>query len=442
GLGALVGAAGAAGGADGAGAQASTRPTADAAASNVRNCRRVAADRRSASIGVVSPPARRRAHRLPASLEYCPMGIYQKLGVRPVINANANLTRLGGSRMPPEVLQAMQDAAGAFVDMFELQAAVSARIAALTHNEAALVCTGASAGLVLSALACMTGQDKHALARLLSQGPEGLERREIIMHCAHRIPYDPAIKLAGGRIVEVGNALQTFDWELEAAFSERTAAVVYVAGAHLTRGALPLECVVQMAHSHGAPVIVDAAAQLPPPDNLWHFTELGADLVVFSGGKALRGPQASGLIVGRRELIDACAMHASPNQRLGRPMKVGKEEMAGLLVAIERYLELDHAAHRERCERIIANWIAVLGGLPGVHVARDFPGEAGQPLPRAVVSFEASLGLDGASVRQALLEREPTIDVALADACSIYLNPDCLEPGEENLVLAGIQAVL
>src|SRR5438105_5425285 len=148
------------------------------------------------------------------------MGIYEELGVRPVINANATLTRLGGSRMPPEVLQAMQDAAGAFVDMFDLQTAVSARIAAMTRNDAALVCTGASAGLVLSALACITGHDKHGLARLLSIGPGALARREIIMHCSQRIPYDLALKLAGARIVEIGNALQTFDWELEAALTD------------------------------------------------------------------------------------------------------------------------------------------------------------------------------------------------------------------------------
>jgi L-seryl-tRNA(Ser) seleniumtransferase len=369
------------------------------------------------------------------------MGIYEDLGIRRVINANANLTRLGGSRMPPEVLVAMHEAAGAFVDMFDLQRAVSERIAALTHNEAALVCTGASAGLVLSALACMTGEDKQAIARLLARGPKAMARREIVMQCAQRIPYDPALKLAGGRIVEIGNALQTFDWELEAVLNERTAAVLYVAGAHLARGALPLERVVDVAHAHGVPVIVDAAAQLPPPDNLWRFTHLDADLVLFSGGKALRGPQSSGLIVGRRQLIEACGLHASPNQRLGRPMKVGKEEMIGLLSAVELYLKRDHAAHADRCEQIAAEWIEALNRLPGVGARRDFPGEAGQPLPRVLVTLDPALGFGSADVRQTLLAREPAIDVAVADANSLYLNPDCLEPGEETLVLESLRRV-
>jgi L-seryl-tRNA(Ser) seleniumtransferase len=370
------------------------------------------------------------------------MGIYEKLGVRPVVNANATLTRLGGSRMPPEVFEAMRDAGGAFVDMFELQRAVSRRIAELTRNEAALVCTGAAAGLVLSTLGCMTGRDQQAVARLLADGPGALPRREIVMHCAHRIPYDPALKLAGARIVEIGNALQTFDWELEAALSERTAAVVYVAGVHLARGALPLDQVIELAHARRVPVIVDAAAQLPPPDNLWRFTQQGADLVLFSGGKALRGPQASGLIVGRPELIEACALHASPNQRLARPMKVGKEEMVGLLAAVEWYLRQDHAAYVNRCEQITAEWVERLNRLAGVRARRDFPSEAGQPLPRALVTFEPSLGFGGEAVRQALLAREPAIDVAVADEHSIYLNPDCLEPGEEAVVLDCLRAVV
>ena len=369
------------------------------------------------------------------------MGIYEKLGVRPIINANATLTRLGGSRMPPEVFEAMRDAGAAFVDMFELQRAVSQRIAELTRNEAAFVCTGASAGLVLSALACMTGQDQQALARLLAEGPGALPQREIVIHCAHRIPYDPALKLAGARIIEIGNVLQTFDWELEAALSERTAAVVFVAGVHLARGALPLDQVIEIAHARGVPVIVDAAAQLPPPDNLWRFTHQGADLALFSGGKALRGPQASGLLVGRPELIQACAMHASPNQRLARPMKVGKEEMVGLLAAIEWYLRQDHAAYVKRCEQVTAEWVDELNRLRGVRARRDFPSEAGQPLPRALVTFEPSLGLDAEAVRGALLAREPAIDVAVADEHSIYLNPDCLEPGEELVVLDGVRAV-
>src|SRR5215213_3168416 len=159
------------------------------------------------------------------------MSIYQSLGVRRVINVEARLTRLGGSLMPKEVIDAMAEAAGSYVDMFELQRAVGQRLAELTRNEAAHVVTGAAAGLVLSTLACTTGGELSAIAHRL----EGMQARkyEVIMHRAHRIPYDPAVLIAGGKIVEVGNVTQTFSWEMEAAFTDRTGMVLYIAGDHL-----------------------------------------------------------------------------------------------------------------------------------------------------------------------------------------------------------------
>ncbi len=367
------------------------------------------------------------------------MGIYEALGVRRVINADARLTRLGGSLMPAPVLAAMAEAACGYVDMFELQRQVGRRLAELTRNDAAYVCTGAAAGLFLATLACMHGGDLAALARW----PDA-PHTEVLIHCAHRIPYDPAVRLAGARLVEVGNAVQTFDWELEAAISERTAAVLYVAGAHLRRGAMSLEDVVQIAHARGVPVVVDAAAQLPPAENLWRFTrELGADLAIFSGGKDLRGPQASGLIVGRADLIEACRLHGAPNQHLGRPMKVGKEELVGLLAAVELYLAQDHAARIAGYEAIVEGWVEALGGLPGVTARRDFPNEAGQPTPRALVLFDAATcGLTGADVRQRLWEGDPRIAVAPAGEGGISITPDTLDPGEEPVVIGRVREVV
>ncbi|MGH2379073.1 MAG: aminotransferase class V-fold PLP-dependent enzyme [Candidatus Limnocylindria bacterium] len=361
-------------------------------------------------------------------------GVYGRLGVRPLINANAWLTRLGGSLMPPEVIEAMREASAAFVDMHELQRAVSSRIAQLTRNEAALVCSGASAGLVLATLACMTGRDLRALGRLIQLGVGTLPKRDVIVHCGQRTPYDPAIVLAGGRLVQIGNVIQTFEWELQAAIGPATAAVLYLPGEIYSRGALPLERVLAIAHAAGVPVIVDAAAQLPPPENLWRFAEMGADLVLFSGGKALRGPQASGLIVGKPDMVAACEMHAAPHQRLGRPMKVGKEEMCGLLAAVELYLAQDHAARTAEIERITAAWVETLGALPGVCARRDFPSEAGQPLPRARLDLEPSLGLTSGDVRAALLAGEPPIDVAVSGERAVLLNAALLKPGEETIV--------
>ncbi len=368
------------------------------------------------------------------------MSVYKTLGVRRVINAYARLTRLGGSLMPAPVLAAMADAATSYVDMFELQQKVGQRLAELTRNEAAYVCNGAAAGLVLSTLACMTGVEgaqKMGLRAIHSP------RREVIVQCAQRIPYDDAVQLAGAELVQIGNAIQTFAWELEAAISERTAAVLYIAGEHLQRAALSLDETVRIAHIHGVPVIVDAAAQLPPPENLWRFTkEYSADLAVFSGGKDLCGPQASGLIVGKAELVAACAAHGSPHRGTGRPMKVGKEEIVGLLRAVELYLCEDQVARVAHSEAVVARWVAAFEVFPGVHARRDFPNEAGQPTPRAVVVFDPQIaGLSAADVERLLWEGDPRICVARADD-RILITPDTLEPGDDALITERLVALL
>jgi len=369
------------------------------------------------------------------------LNIYESLGIRRIINADTTLTRLGGSLMPEPVLEAMNEAARSFVDMYELQHRVGHRLAELTHNEAAYVCTGAAAGLFLASLACMTGTDLKAIARLPSLA--GL-KDEIIIHCAHRIPYDPAVRLAGAKLVEVGNAIQTFPWEFEAAITERTAAVLYIAGEHLSFGALSLPETIEIAHAHGLPVIVDAAAQLPPPENLWRFTrDLGADLAIFSGGKDLRGPQASGLIVGRADLIEACSENGTPHQRLGRAMKVGKEEMVGLLAAVELYLQQNQVARMASFEATVQFWVDAFSDWPGVIARRDYPNEAGRPLPWALLEFDPIVtGLSAAEVQQQLWDGDPRIAVSLAGTHGIHLAPDTVESGEAEIIADSIKWIL
>lgn len=368
------------------------------------------------------------------------MGVYERLGMRRVINADATLTRLGGSLMPSHVLDAMREAASSFVDMYELQQVVGKRLAELTRNEAAYVSTGAAAGLVLATLAAMTEGDLPTIARLIETGEA--PKDEVIVHRVHRIPYDPAIRLAGAHIVEVGNSLQTFPWELEAAITPRTAMVFYAAGVHLASGAVPLAETVEVAHAHGVPVVVDAAAQLPPTENLWRFTrELGADLAVFSGGKDFHGPQASGLLVGTEAMIAAVAVNGSPHQRLARPMKVGKEEMIGLLAAIERYVAEDWQDRARRYEETVERWVDHFRALPGLDASRVFPNEAGQPTPRCRVTFTAETGLSGAEASRRLWEGDPRIAVAIDGPDAISLTPELLEEGEESILLDRIGAL-
>lgn len=368
------------------------------------------------------------------------MGIYEQLGVRRVINANATLTRLGGSVMAPSTLDAMREAAGSFIDIIELQEAVGRRLAELTRNEAAYVATGAAAGIVLATLASMNRGDLQTIARQIATGE--VPRDEVIIQLPHRIPYDPAIRLPGARIIGVGNVLQTFDWELEAAFTPRTAMVFYVAGDHLAAGALPLRTVVEIAHRHGVPVVVDAAAQLPPTENLWRFTrDDGADLAIFSGGKDFHGPQASGLLVGTSAMIDAVAANGAPNQRLARPMKVGKEEMIGLLAAIEQYMTVDWHARVEEYEATVARWIAHFNAIPGLKAERVFPNEAGQPTPRCRVTFSPELGVTSAEALRLLWEGDPRVAVAADGERAISFTPELLQEGEEAILLERIGAL-
>lgn len=380
---------------------------------------------------------------------------FAALGVRPLINAQGRLTRLGGSIMAPEVVAAMADASTSYVDIFELQREVGRRLAELTHNEAAYVCTGAATGLFLTTLACMTGTDSDVLAQLPRAD---LPKNEVVIHACHRFSYDPAVRLAGATFKEVGDAHETVPWQLEEAIGPRTAAVLYLAGEVNRRSALSLEQTIEIAHADGVPVIVDAAAQLPPAENLWRYTrDLGADLAIFSGGKDLRGPQSSGLIVGRRDLIDAVFVNGAPNPYIGRPMKVGKEEMAGLLAAVERYLSLDHAARLAGFEATVQGWIDAFTGIPGIHAERAWPNEAGQPMPRLLLTFDPDvLGFDANDVRHDLWEGEPRIAVgsygekhlylthAESDpgARGIYVTPDTLEPGDAEQITERLHAII
>ncbi|WP_431922279.1 hypothetical protein [Nonomuraea jabiensis] len=355
-------------------------------------------------------------------------------GVRPVINASATLTALGGSLMPPSVLKAMTEGAAHFVDLRELHDHVGERLAALTRNEAACVTAGAAAGITLTVASC-AGEPAQAFPA----------DAEVVMFTSQRNGYDYAARLTGARIVEVGPSIE----ELRAALVRRPACVLWFAGAHYAADALPIEDVIRVARElapppagpPAVPVIVDAAAQIPPLSSLWRFTtELGADAVIFSGGKGLRGPQSSGLVLGKRWIVDRCRAHASPNQQIGRGMKVGKEELLGLYAAVEWTLEQDEEALLASYEQIVDRWVAGLREVPGVVAERGYPSEAGQPHGRAVVRLLATSGWTRDGLVRALWDGDPRIAVGVSGVPddAIALNPQTIEPGEDLVVLEAL----
>jgi L-seryl-tRNA(Ser) seleniumtransferase len=362
-----------------------------------------------------------------------PPPFLERFGLESVINGASWLTALGGSIMPPEVLAAMNEASRHFVDMVELNRRAGEFVASITGAEAGLVTSGCSPALVLQAASCMTGPDEIAASRLPLEPPA---KREIVIQKAHRNRYDGAYLLAGAQLVEAGMPMATAPWQLDGAITERTAAVAVVYGPFM-RQPLALEEILRIAHGRGVPVIVDAAAQLPPPENLTKFIRMGVDMVAFSGGKGVGGPQASGILAGRKDLMDAAVIHSlnlsSPYANIGRPLKATKESIVGLVRALELFLQHDHKA-QWRTWRRWCNYIAAeLQGIEGLDVRAE---EAGRPAPQAVVYFEADWrGPSAEEIVERLKQGSPPIHLNSGGfRGELFVMPVNMREGEEVVV--------
>jgi D-glucosaminate-6-phosphate ammonia-lyase len=312
------------------------------------------------------------------------MSTFRELGVTPIINASGTVTRLGGAPMPQAVLDAFIAAAAETVPLEQLQAAASLRIAAVTGTEAGLVTSGAAASLTLGAVAILAGWDLGRMERLPCC--DGYPN-EFVVAREHRNGYDHAVRAAGARLVEVGfnevtanaGVRRTEAWEYEAAFGPQTAGVLY---GFSSTSQPPLAHVAECAHRRKVPVLVDAAGELPPRKNLTEIIASGADLVAFSGGKAIRGPQSTGILCGRRDLIGSAALQmldmddhpqlwdpppalidrskfaGMPRHGIGRSLKVSKEEIAALVTALELFaagaFDAEVATYRGWLEEVAA----------------------------------------------------------------------------------------
>jgi L-seryl-tRNA(Ser) seleniumtransferase len=354
--------------------------------------------------------------------------------IRPFINAAEPYTALSGSMMWPEVVQAMQYAATQPVRLGEVQDAVGERIATLIGCPAAMVTAGAASALALGTAACMTGTNRQFIRRL--PDTTGM-KTEVVIQKSHRYGYDHAVRNCGTRFVEV----ETRD-ELERAINDRTAMMLFY-NRNEPEGRIKAPEFVELGKKHGIPTFNDCAGDAPPAENLSKFTKMGFDLVTFSGGKGLRGPQSAGLLLGRKDLIQAARLNGPPNSdAIGRGMKVNKEELLGMMVAVEVILQRDHEADWREWEKRVKLIADSLAPLKGVKTEMFVP-EITYRAPHLRIRWdESAVKLTPREVVRRLRDGDPSVELRSSPSDCIEVGVWLLHPGQAQIVARQIHEVL
>ena len=370
-----------------------------------------------------------------ASLRAAPKGsaaIYAKLGVRPVINGVGTVTVLGGSIMPPEVVEAMVQASRHFIRLPELQEKAGAHIAGLLGVPAAMITAGAASAITVAAAACVASGDARNVYKL--PDTTGL-KNEIVQQKSHRSGYEAQMLLVGAKIVWV----ETRE-ELDRAINDRTAMMFFL-NKNDPDGRIKRDEWIRVGKERGVPTFNDAAADVPPASRLTEYVQEGFDLVAFSGGKGLLGPQCSGLLLGRKDLIDIGLRAISPHGGIGRGMKVGKEEIMGLVAAVERYLKVDHAAERRLLDQRADHVVKALGGLPGIQCEIDVP-EIANRVPHVIVRWDEGVRkLTSQQAVEQLIEGEPPISVSRAGQGGLRISMWMLRSDEHRIVARRLREI-
>lgn len=359
--------------------------------------------------------------------------LFKELGVTPTINAGVTMTFLSGSLMMPEVLEAINSTSHDFANMYELQDKVGAKIAEMLHVEAAMVTSGAACAMLLGTAACITGTDAEKIKMLPNlPGP----RPEVIMQKTHRYLFDQAVSTTGAKIVEVEGADG-----MQKAINANTVMALFFNAAD--KSSISHEDFVRIAKSKNIPTFLDAAADVPPVENLFKFQKLGFDLVTFSGGKMMRGPQSAGLLFGRKDLITAARLNHSPHEApIGRPMKVNKEEMFGMYAALKSYLERDHKKEWEdwlqRAKRIGTQLETVQTVKTETHID---PGPANAFPSLDVVWDFSKVKIKPQEVLAALKNGTPSI-VANGNDKKLNIGVVLLRPDQVDVVAKRVKEIL
>jgi len=364
--------------------------------------------------------------------------ILERLGVAPIIQAGGPNTKHSGSRPRPETLEAMEFASRYFFQLDELLIAAGELLADIIGVEAATITSGASGGLVIEAAAAITRGDKEKIARL--PDTDGMANEIIIQRC-HHFGYERLYLVPGTHFVEVGRGTDCTLEEIENAITPRTAGIVHLESAN-TPKPVSLRDLAGLADDHGLPVLCDAASVLPPRSNLTRFVNEGAHMVSFSGGKTIRSLQSTGLLLGRAEWIEYARLNNAPNSGVARAQKVSKEEIFGLIAAVEAFLAIDEesemAGYRQHMERTVE----ALGDIPGIR-ARVEHGP-NHRMPHAVIYFEPGWkGPDRAEIQRRLLAGNPRVYIqTIGPNGECYVDPMNIEEGEHEIVSRRVREVL
>lgn len=361
--------------------------------------------------------------------------LFTKIGVRPLVNARGTFTIITGSRSLPEVKQAMLEASNYFVHLDELMPAVGKEIAKLMGAPAAMVTTGCEAAIALATVACIAGADPEQSQAL----PYRKARSQVIIPKHSRNPYDFGVRMCGVEVVEVET-----EEELRAGLASQTAMIYILSSPAAEKGPLSIPNICAIAKTRNVPVFVDAAAEEPLVPNI-HLAN-GAKMVGYSGGKCMRGPQAAGLLLGPEDLIEAAWFNAAPHHNWGRALKVGKEEIMGMLAAVRAWYQRDHAAEQREWRSWLAHIESRVKGLPSVSTEYLEPEDLSNRAPRLAIHWDAGqIGITGRELAERLDKGTPRILVGGSSGqrpdqmqSSIDIMPYMMAAGEERIVADAI----
>ncbi|UBM59383.1 aminotransferase class V-fold PLP-dependent enzyme [Marinilongibacter aquaticus] len=360
----------------------------------------------------------------------------QELGIRTFINAAGTYTAMTGSLMHKEVMEAIQGSSHEFMMLDDVQTKVGEKIAEMTHAESAVVTAGCFSALTLGLAGVLTGMDQKKVEALPHLEGTGM-KSEVIIQKGHFVGYSHALKNTGCTMVEI----ETME-DLEKAINSKTALMWFL---HIQsdRGQINHEQWVATAKKHGIPTMIDMAADVPPVENLWRFNDMGFDLVCVSGGKAMRGPQSAGILMGKKEYVDAARLSMPPRgSTIGRGMKVNKEEILGMYVAIKKFVNMDHEKEWKIWEGRVDHIKKAAESVDGVSVAITVP-ELGNHTPTMKISWDTSkVDLSTQKLQESLRGGNPSIEVVGSGKTSINITTWMLQPGEEKIVATRLKEEL